>query len=149
MYLCPERFAEATATFVGGGPDVDLLARGSLDGSGAGTRLQIDDILAGNMPGIAPVGSKISSINDEVGAIDLNVSLTSVDIADGSVTLAGAPRDDIAQVPQVVTRASHPSPDHIIGSGGRGSVLRRWTPALELASGAGPRQIGCVQHHPA
>ena len=91
VYLCPDGYGEATATFVGGGPRLDLLARGTLDFSGDKPKIDIDKIKVGNLPGFVPLGALVNYLSDEAKTIDVDVNLTSITFSDGEVTLQGAP----------------------------------------------------------
>ncbi len=91
VYLCQEGYAEATGTFVGGGPNIDLLVRGTLDLSGGLPLIDIDKIQGGNLPGFLPMGALVDSIDDEAKELNISVNLTSITFSDGSVTIQGAP----------------------------------------------------------
>ena len=91
VYFCPEGYAEATATFVGGGPNIDLLVRGTLDLSGDLPRIDIDKIQGGNLPGFLPLGALVDSIDDEAKSLNISVNLTSIRFSDGAVSIQGAP----------------------------------------------------------
>ena len=91
VFFCEEGYAEATGTFVGGGPNVDLLVRGTLDFTGDLPRIDIDEIRGGNLPGFLPVGALVDSIDDEAKTLDISVNLTGITYGDGVVSIQGAP----------------------------------------------------------
>ena len=91
VYFCEDGYAEATGTFVGGGPNVDLLVRGTLDLSGDLPRIEIDKIRGGNLPGFLPVGALVNAIDDEAKTLDISVNLAGITYEDGVVTIQGAP----------------------------------------------------------
>jgi len=91
VYFCEEGYAEATGTFVGGGPNIDLLVRGTLDLSGNLPRIDIDKIQGGNLPGFLPIRALVDSIDDEAKDLDISVNLTTITFDDGNVTVQGAP----------------------------------------------------------
>ncbi len=91
VYFCEDGFAEATATFVGGGPNIDILIRGTLDLSGDLPLIDIDEIKGGNLPGFLPLAGLVNFIDDEDKALNISVNLTAITFRDGEVTLNGAP----------------------------------------------------------
>ncbi len=91
VFLCPDGYAEATATFAGGGPNIDFLARGTLDLSGDLPRIDIDKVLVGNLPNFLRLGGLVDSIDDDAKTLDIGFSLTAIGFTDGEVTLGGAP----------------------------------------------------------
>ena len=91
VFFCGQGFADVTATFVGGGPAVDLLARGTLDISGDRPKVEIESVRAGNLPGFVPLGELLASLDDEARTLNLGVNLTSVAFSEEQVTLHGGP----------------------------------------------------------
>ena len=91
VFLCPDGYAEATATFAGGGPNIDFLARGTLDLSGDLPRIDIDKVLVGNLPDFLRLGGLVDSIDDDAKTLDIGFSLTAIGFTDGEITLGGAP----------------------------------------------------------
>ena len=91
VFFCGQGFADATATFVGGGPAVDLLVRGTLDISGDRPKIEIESVQAGNLPGVVPLEGMLAALDEETRTLDLGVNLTSVAFSEERVTLKGAP----------------------------------------------------------
>ncbi len=91
VFFCEQGFADVTATFVGGGPAVDLLARGTLDISGDRPKVKIESVQAGNLPGFVPLGELLPSFDEEARTLNLGVNLTSVVFSEEQVTLRGVP----------------------------------------------------------
>lgn len=91
VYFCEQGYADATATFVGGGPAVDLLVRGTLDISGDRPKVVIESVPAGNLPGFLPLEKFLASLDDEAKTLNLGVILTSVVFSEKQVTLKGGP----------------------------------------------------------
>ena len=91
VYFCEDGFAEGTATFVGGGPNIDILIRGTLDLSGDLPLIDIDEIKGGNLPGFLPLAGLVNFIDDEDKTLKISVNLTGISFKDGEVTLLGAP----------------------------------------------------------
>ena len=91
VFFCRQGLAEATATFVGGGPAVDLLVRGTLDIFGDRAKIEIESVQAGNLPGFVPLGELLPSFDDEARTLNLGVNLTSVAFSEERVTLQGGP----------------------------------------------------------
>ena len=90
VYLCQDGYAEATATFTGPGPNIDILARGTLDLTGARPVIDVQDVKIGNLPGFVPLDVALDFVDDEDKTLDiLSVRLTSISFGDGDVTLAG------------------------------------------------------------
>ena len=88
VFFCSQGDAEATAIWVGGGPALDLLARGTLDISGDASKLNIQSVQVGNFP--VAMGEP-PFLDEEAKTLDLGVRLTSVTFSDQRVTLTGAP----------------------------------------------------------
>ncbi len=70
VFFCGEGFADATATFVGGGPAVDLLVRGTLDISGNRLKIEIQSVQAGNLPGFVPLEGMLAALDDAAKTSD-------------------------------------------------------------------------------
>ena len=91
VFFCGPGFAEATVTFVGGGPAVDLLIRGTLDISGDRPKVVIESVQAGNLPTLVPLEGMLAALDDETRTLNLGVNLTSVVFSEQRVTLHGGP----------------------------------------------------------
>ena len=91
VFFCGQGFADATATFVGGGPGVDLLARGTLDISGDRPKIEIESVQAGNLPGFVPLEGFLAALDDEARTLNLGVNLTGVLFSEEQVKLQGGP----------------------------------------------------------
>lgn len=78
VFFCKEGYAEATVTIVGGGPDIELLVRGTLDLSGDFPLIDIEKIQVGNLPGFLRLGSLANSIDDDAKILETNVNLTAI-----------------------------------------------------------------------
>ena len=91
VFFCGQGYADATATFVGGGPALDLLIRGTLDISGDVPKVDIQSVQVGNLPGFVPLKQVAVFIDEEARTLRLGVNLTSVTFSDQQVTLKGGP----------------------------------------------------------
>ena len=91
VFFCGEGFADATVTFVGGGPAVDLLVRGTLDISGDRPKIEIQSVQAGNLPSLVPLEGMLAALDEEARTLDLGVNLTAVVFSEEQVTLKGGP----------------------------------------------------------
>ena len=91
VFFCGEGFADATVTFVGGGPAVDLLVRGTLDISGDRPKIEIQSVQAGNLPGFVPLEGMLAALDDAAKTLNLGVNLTAVTFSEEQVTLQGGP----------------------------------------------------------
>lgn len=91
VFFCGEGFADATVTFVGGGPAVDLLVRGTLDISGDGPKIEIQSVQAGNLPGFVPLEGMLAVLDDAAKTLNLGVNLTAVIFSEKQVILRGGP----------------------------------------------------------
>ena len=91
VFFCGPGFAEATATFVGGGPAVDLLIRGTLDISGNRPKIEIESVQAGNLPSLVPLEGMLAALDEEARTLNLGVNLTAVIFSEERVTLQGGP----------------------------------------------------------
>ena len=91
IFICGQVYADATATFVGGGPALDLLARGTLDISGDAPKVNIQSVQVGNLPDFLPLGEVVIFMDEEAKTLHQGVNLTSVTFSDRNVTLQGGP----------------------------------------------------------
>jgi len=91
IFFCGQGYADATATFVGGGPALGLLARGTLDISGDAPKVNIQSVQVGNLPDFVPLGEVVIFIDEEAKTLHLGVNLTSVVFSEEQVTLQGGP----------------------------------------------------------
>ncbi len=91
VYFCPQGYAEATAEYVGGGPSINLLARGTLSTTGNTAQIDIQSIRGGNMPSFIPVANLATRFTEAYQQLNLDITITSVTITDGQVRIEGRP----------------------------------------------------------
>ena len=90
VYFCEEGYAEATGRFTGGGPSINVRARGTLDFSGPSPKVEVSSVRVGNLPDFLGVGRFITRITEDARVLDgLDVRLTSVTFSDGEIELTG------------------------------------------------------------
>ena len=108
IYFCSgraRRNAEMTATYTGGGPDIDVLVVGTLVFGASGPNLHVKEVKGGNLPGWIPVARTLTRVSEDARRLNLGVAFRSLDYGDGRVTLTSMtsesrqPRRDGEQAP--------------------------------------------------
>ena len=92
VHFCKDGLGEAPGTIKTPGPDIHVLLRGTLDLSGDKPRVDVRTIKAGNFPGFGTtwiINNIIKRGNAEI--LDMDEHLVSLEIQDGSATLAAGP----------------------------------------------------------
>ncbi len=89
IYFCEEGYAEATGRLTGGGPSIEILARGTLDFSGPLPKVEITKIRAGNLPKFLRVARIVTGLTEDARELDLDVRFTSISFSAGGVQLTG------------------------------------------------------------
>jgi hypothetical protein len=94
VHFCPDGLGEASGTINTPGPDIHVIMRGTLDLSGEKPRIDVKEIKAGNLPNLFGgtdwiINNVVKKSNADI--LDVKPHLLSLDIEDGSATLAGGP----------------------------------------------------------
>ena len=83
--------AEATGTYDGAGPSIEILLRGVLDYRGRIPFIDIQEIEGGRLPTWVPVTKTLARFSDDSRQLKLGVGITNVIYTNGTITIGAQP----------------------------------------------------------